>query len=104
MSRLTLLNGHNNTINVNTGKIQCTSKLVCPDQSTIPLFAQRRSYSQQYSHTFNLGEDLAEGQYTQVIECGKNRMSFNKTFLFSNAKENRVQMSVCPIDYPPFET
>ena len=100
MSKLTLLNGHNNTINVHTGNIQCSSKLVCPDKSTIPLFAQRKSYCQEYYHIFRLDENLAEGQYTQVIECGKNRMSFNKTFLFSNAKENRVQMSVCPVDSP----
>lgn len=94
MSRLVFINAENNTLSPIMQSLNCSSKLVLPDQNTIMLWERSTPTSAVFSHSFSDTSRYSEGLYTQTVECGIHHLSFNKTFLFSNVKENRVQITV----------
>ena len=88
------MNTENNTISSATQFLYCNSHLIMPNQQNILIYGMKNSISQIFETTFHNHRDYPEGLYTQVVECGDNKFSFNKTFLFSNIKENRVYTDV----------
>lgn len=98
-SRVIFLNAENNTMNSFMNSMHCSSKIVLPNQNTIFVHSSRMGRSQSFTFFFNAQRDFPEGIYTQTFECGSNQFSFNKTFLFSNIKENRVLSTVYPSQF-----
>ena len=95
-SRVLFMNTENNTISSAMQFLYCNSHLIMPNQQLLPIYGMKNSISQIFETTFHNHRDYPEGLYTQVVVCGDNKFSFNKTFLFSNIKENRVYTGVPP--------
>lgn len=94
VSRLVFLNGNNNTLSSIGKSVHCIASILLPDQRSINLFDRHSSTTMTFSHSFRNRASYPEGLYTFKADCGTNHFSFNKTFIYSNIKENRVYTNV----------
>lgn len=94
VSRLVFLNGNNNTLSSIGKKVRCMASLLLPDQTSVTLFNRHPSAAMTFSHSFRSRASYPEGLYTFKVDCGANHFSFNKTFIYSNVKENRIYADV----------
>lgn len=94
VSRLVFLNGNNNTLSSIRESVHCMASILLPDKTSINLFNRHSSTAMTFSHSFRNRDSYPEGLYTFKVDCGTNHFSFNKTFIYSNIKENRVYTNV----------